>query len=92
MSKEKILNEEYEIFEKFFENMIRRIEEKIPEYKHSWMDAKIDDLWSSLIRKFSKCVANESLNKNELDKDLIDLANQCMLLCLRKNDKGDKNV
>jgi len=71
-----------EFFMDFFGKMLNRLTEKQPKYKDSWKTVTIEELRERLIFIIGKSLKRR--NSIEEDKSLIDLANQAMLLWIRK--------
>lgn len=70
-------------FKEFFNAMKRRIKEKQEKHRNEWQEISIEQLKERLLFIFSKHL--ERKNSDLEDISLVDLANQAMLLWVRKS-------
>ena len=78
---------EFNQMNRFLNKMIRKIRQKAEKYQHGWAKCSIKQLESRLnteIEEWKSLTKPEQYSDKELD-ELIDIANQAMLLWIRKN-------
>ena len=75
-------------FFRFFDMMLKRLQEKQGEYRDSWRYVDLDQLRMRIRRKC--CTWAMSTYTPEELQELVDLANQCMLLYIRLKEGGEE--